>query len=54
MDGTLTIEGGTFDEFLHICCVNLASAESTLMFRIRQFIPSYVKQKASFRRRAMN
>ncbi len=33
MDGTLTIEEGTLDEFLHICCVNLASAEPTLVKR---------------------
>ncbi len=33
MDGTLTIEEGTLDEFLQICCVNLASAEPTQVKR---------------------
>ncbi len=29
VDGTLTIEEGTLEDFMHICCVNLARAEPT-------------------------
>ncbi len=38
MDGTLTIEGGTLDDFIEFLCMNAALSEDNPAFRLNQWL----------------